>query len=206
MGSGRLIMRAIKKHGKENFKKEILYSYTTESEMNQKERELVTEEFCLRKDTYNLCVGGQGGFSYVNRLNLNNQNKNVEEIYKMVSDKLRGRKNPNFSQTLKEKHANGELNHTHFGARSNDHEIRLRAQSSDARKKRKDTFSKINHQQGSNNSQFGKCWITNGIENLKISKFDTIPDGWFKGRTLKPTNLCSVSHGAAKGSHDLEAK
>jgi hypothetical protein len=35
---------------------------------------------------------------------------------------------------------------------------------------------------GATNSQFGTCWITNGVENKKIKKEDIIPDGWIKGR------------------------
>lgn len=34
--------------------------------MDAKEAELVTEEFVARDDNYNLCVGGKGGWSYVN--------------------------------------------------------------------------------------------------------------------------------------------
>jgi hypothetical protein len=61
MGSGKLIQRAIAKHGIENFKKEILFIFDTELEMNSKEKELITEEFVARTDTYNLGVGGEGG-------------------------------------------------------------------------------------------------------------------------------------------------
>ena len=40
-------------------------------------------------------------------------------------------------------------------------------------------------QKGENNSQFGSCWITNGIENRKIKKDDKIPIGWKLGRVFK---------------------
>lgn len=66
MGSGKLLKRAQHKYGLENFEKQILHIYDTEEEMNAKEAELVTEEFCCREDTYNICVGGKGGFSYIN--------------------------------------------------------------------------------------------------------------------------------------------
>ena len=62
MGSGTLIKRAIEKYGIDFFKKEIIHVFENEDDMNLKERELVTEEFCNREDTYNLCVGGKGGF------------------------------------------------------------------------------------------------------------------------------------------------
>lgn len=66
MGSGKLLKRAIKKYGIDNFEKQILYIFDSEEEMNLKEKELVTEEFCEREDTYNLCPGGQGGFGFIN--------------------------------------------------------------------------------------------------------------------------------------------
>lgn len=62
MGSGKLIRYAILKYGEKNFKKEILFQFNNEVDMNAKEAELVTEDFCLREDTYNLCLGGKGGW------------------------------------------------------------------------------------------------------------------------------------------------
>ena len=38
---------------------------------------------------------------------------------------------------------------------------------------------------GDLNSQFGTCWITNGVENKKIKKGDSINEGWYKGRCIK---------------------
>ena len=66
MGSGKLLTRSQKKHGLENFKKDILFIFNNEEEMNSKEAELVTEDFCLREDTYNICPGGKGGWGYFN--------------------------------------------------------------------------------------------------------------------------------------------
>lgn len=73
-GSGKLISRAIEKYKIENFKKEILHIFDNEEEMNNKEKELVTIDFCLREDTYNETVGGYGGFYHIN-------NKKVKSYY-----------------------------------------------------------------------------------------------------------------------------
>ena len=58
MGSGKLLKRAIKKYGVENFTKEILFVFDNEQNMNDKEKELVI----ISEETYNLCEGGKGGF------------------------------------------------------------------------------------------------------------------------------------------------
>jgi hypothetical protein len=60
-GSGKKLELAIKKYGKENFTKEVLFIFDNEYEMNSKEKELITEEFVNRKDTYNVGIGGEGG-------------------------------------------------------------------------------------------------------------------------------------------------
>lgn len=61
MGSGKNILRAIKKYGKENFKKEILLYAKNEVALNFFERALVTPEFCALKTNYNLREGGGYG-------------------------------------------------------------------------------------------------------------------------------------------------
>ena len=63
MGSGKLIKQSIEKNGLHNFKKEILFIFDNENDMNEKEKELVI----ISEDTYNLCDGGNGGFSYINK-------------------------------------------------------------------------------------------------------------------------------------------
>lgn len=61
MGSGIKLRNAYKKYGIENFKKDILFILNSREEMIQKEKELVTEEFCNNYNTYNMCIGGHGG-------------------------------------------------------------------------------------------------------------------------------------------------
>jgi len=95
-GSGKALINAIKKYGKENFKKEIIYIFDNEVEMNSKEKELITEEFVLREDTYNLGVGGEGGphfkgktFSEISRNKISNKNSGrvlSEEHKKKISE------------------------------------------------------------------------------------------------------------------------
>lgn len=61
MGGGNRIEAAIKKYGKENFKREYIDFLPDEDSMYDREAELVTEEFVARPDTYNLIPGGRRG-------------------------------------------------------------------------------------------------------------------------------------------------
>ena len=61
MGSGRGIKAAIKKYGKNNFSKEIIEFFNSYEEMIAKEKEVVNESFISTSNTYNACIGGQGG-------------------------------------------------------------------------------------------------------------------------------------------------
>ena len=58
--------QAIAKYGIDNFSKEILAVFNTEKESAELEALLVTKDFCLREDTYNMHEGGYGGFSHIN--------------------------------------------------------------------------------------------------------------------------------------------
>lgn len=63
LGSGRTLTRAVKAHGKQEFKKEILFIYDNPDDAHAKEEELVDDAFAARKDTYNLTKGGRGRHS-----------------------------------------------------------------------------------------------------------------------------------------------
>jgi len=43
----------------------------------------------------------------------------------------------------------------------------------------------LKSQSGTKNSQYGTCWITNGMGSKKIFKGDVIPEGWMLGRKIK---------------------
>lgn len=65
-GSSSILKTAIRKYGKQNFVKEILFTYDNPEDMYAKENEIVTEEFVARNDTYNAKVGGVGGWEHIN--------------------------------------------------------------------------------------------------------------------------------------------
>lgn len=66
MGSGKILRLAQAKYGIDNFSKDILFKFDSASEMYAKEKELVSEEFVNDPLTYNLKVGGDGGWDHIN--------------------------------------------------------------------------------------------------------------------------------------------
>ena len=185
MGSGKYLKRAQELHGLDKFTKEILFVFDTPEEMYAKEAELVNEDFLATENTYNLKVGGFGGWDY-----LNSTGKNIEwtdpearanairltlkELYKdpalverstLVFDSVRDKA----KQALRDKYPNG----TFLGCKH----------TQEARQKIGER-NKI-AQAGQRNSQYGSMWITDGTRNAKIKKDDPVPNGWKPGRITK---------------------
>lgn len=167
LGSGKLLKRALQKHGRENFSKEILHVFDNEEEMNAKEAELITEEFCSLDTNYNLCRGGKGGWGFVNKNGSfagRKQSENQKKIAKgLMYDLLNHPKNKEWSSL------GGKTQKSMLGKK---HTIEARQKMSFAAKNRK------------SNSQTGTMWITNGAINKKIKAIDNIPEGWYKGRVV----------------------
>lgn len=67
MGSGVIIKSAMRKHGINNFSKDILGYFDTRALALEFEKSIVDTEFVGRSDTYNLVVGGANESSYGRR-------------------------------------------------------------------------------------------------------------------------------------------
>lgn len=113
LGSGTLLKQAIKKYGKENFIKEILYIFDNADEMVQMERDLVNEEFVNQRNTYNMEIGGSGGKIWTKELrdkmseskkdsipwNKGKKTGSLSEQHKQkMSDSLSGKNNPMYGK------------------------------------------------------------------------------------------------------------
>ena len=173
LGSGFLLQKSIEKYGRENFKRTILQFFDNKEEMFLYEKEIVTNDFIKRNDTYNIKIGGNGGFQYVN--------ENV-----LTSDlRSKGGKNAHLTLKLNRLGIYSENYKSVFANNSIQTALQKRANSLESLKKKKETYVKNKHQQGSKNSQFGTCWITNGQENKKIKKENLdlwLELGYYKGR------------------------
>lgn len=181
MSSSDIIKKAIKKYGKENFVKEILYFCESEYDMFTKEAEIVNEEFICRKDTYNLKIGGIGGFNHYN---------GTEQHKKSASKggKIAAQKTNAFIKEQKNNNTEWWQNRL----KSIKEENRKKAEmglcdgwknySEKEREERREKISQM--QKGSGNSQYGKYWISHPEtkEVLRINKDDIIPEGWVRGK------------------------
>lgn len=188
MGSGKVLKYAQAKHGITNFTKDILFVYDTPEQMYAKESELVNTDFITRDDTYNVMVGGCGGFDHIN---------STPEIY-LSQRRLNGVKN---NAKCQEAYISKLANDKHFKEKmrihavANLHKIRDKypfgafkgKTHTDEYKKRMSEIMSVK-QSGTRNSQYGTMWITNGTESIKIKKDVVIPDGWYKGRKQNTTN------------------
>jgi len=84
-GSGVALKKAIKKYGKENFTKEILKFCESEFEMYDLEKELVI----ISETSYNMTLGGVGGFSHIDNYGDNNSMRRSEQTRKKVSEAIK---------------------------------------------------------------------------------------------------------------------
>lgn len=84
-GSSKILKRAVKKYGLENFKKVFLCECTNSEEMFAKEKELVV----LGTDSYNLRRGGDGGWDQVNSgaFNPKHRDQHLEHL-KRINDSM----------------------------------------------------------------------------------------------------------------------
>lgn len=178
LGSGIELNEDIDKFGRENFKREILFDFDNIEDMDNKEKELVTEEFIARPDTYNMRIGGQkidpfivasfGGKKYVQMMHDNQEWWN--EVQKRIS---RGMKRVWKEHPEKFDHFRCDWTGRHH------------------REESKQKMREKNRilLRGERNGSFGKVWIYNESlqQNLMVRKEeveDFLKDGWKQGRKM----------------------
>lgn len=175
LGSGTLILRAIRKYGEENFRKEILYIFDNEKDMNDCEKSLVDNNFINSDNTYNLTCGGHGSWEFINKNGLNNINNNSRKAglihAKRMKDDPEYRKKTidTASKTFKQAHTQGKIKYNTFTGKKHTEE---------AKKKMSESSKKWNQ---------NKCWIFSRTENrskfIDKSLLSTyLNKGWVKGR------------------------
>lgn len=179
LGSGTYFSRALEKYGKENFEREILEYCDSDEEMHNAESRYITEDIVNDKNSYNLKLGGYGGWDYANKVLKENRSnpEYYEKWYRnVITANSSQSKRDKVSKTLK-------LHWKMFGAAWTGKHHKEST-------KRKISEKSAKHQKGSGNSQYGTCWISNTLikKSIKIKKeflFDYITEGWIKKRIIK---------------------
>jgi hypothetical protein len=188
LGSGRLLREAIVKYGIDSFRREIIAILDSEKEMFALEASIVDRNYVDRNDTYNLTLGGHGGFSHISKESMLERNLQINshrdyecELYK---ENLKASlATVDYSERNKRRR---ETLVNRYGCVPSS--FKGREHTDESKKKIGSANSK--HQQGTGNSQYGTCWIYNLHlkKNQKIPKCDLdawLDKGWHKGRKLK---------------------
>ena len=182
LGSGILLGRAVEKYGKENFAKEILFECKSNEEMNEMEASIVDEEFIARDDTYNVKLGGSGGFDYINKSGKNNANKPRECFVNAGKARAkwyweRYENDKEFREEMLQKRKNSITLQNFFKVGNS---FAGRQHTDESKSKMRN--SAVGKHAGKKNGAFGTCWITNGVENKRVPKATPLETGWKLGR------------------------
>ena len=180
MGSGKYLKYAQNKYGIENFIKEILFVFDNSNDMYSKESEIVNEDFLSDKNSYNLKIGGFGGWDYLNNRE-DNPTHSIDHMRMMrnhIPIETKRRSATLATAAFKKKYVENDnkLWYTTKGFSGKQHTTKT----IDHLRK-----AAIGKQDGNKNSQYGTMWITDGTKNKKIKKHEEIPEGYRKGRIIK---------------------
>ena len=173
LGSGKRLLRAVKKYGEQNFKCEILEFFEKREELLKREKEIVNEQLIKDPLCMNLQLGGNGGWT----------KEQQSENGKALSKKLK--ENFEFKKIFSEKRSLINKNEHKNGIRKCSIKNYWKG-----KKHKEETKNKIGNansikQKGEKNSQYGTCWIKKEKECKKIKKENLqnwINQGWIRGR------------------------
>jgi len=212
LGSGTILHKAIEKYGEENFFRVTLAEFDNQEDMFAMEAKLVNEEFVSRADTYNLKIGGHGGWDYANKRYKELLNdpvfyqKHLEKTKKATNGfKKKKETDPIFyANYIKGCKKGGLMSKGRVVSEETKNKLRKYRNSikdkpyhsTETKEKISNSLTGKTHSDstkekisnavsGKNNSQYGTIWITDGIENKKIKNVEQIPNGWNRGMTVK---------------------
>lgn len=181
LGSGKILGYSIGKHGRENHKKEILEFLPDRAALSAREAEVVNEELLADPLCINLKYGGEGGGFLAEKNKTNDFHKLGQQAMMRVKDHSASSKKT------------WELHYDKMRSILAPHAIAVQPVATEAARqkavieKRKATYAERGHMQGEKNSQFGTCWVTNGVKPIKIKKENLdeyLANGYRRGREI----------------------
>jgi hypothetical protein len=170
-----------------------------EEEMNLLEKCIVTEEFCNRKDTYNIMEGGSGGWGYLNSKNgpyVAGSEKRHDAMKKANKNRDLIKQANTCKNTYKQKKSN-KIEFQIFCQKVSMGVKQYKQNNPDWQVgKNNPMYGKVHTLESrqkmskhaiENNPMYGKIWICNfDLEESKVwNESDPIPEGWIKGRHSK---------------------
>ena len=176
IGSGTRFLNEVNKYGRENFKREIIEFLPSRKDLKARERSLVNEDMLKDPLCLNLKLGGEGGWDHL-----------PAEIVRANAIANSGFTNPSangFERIQEGRSRGGKIAGKMVGAATVKFAT-LAAASQSACEKRRQTMNERGHMQGEKNSQFGTCWVTNGVKPIKIKKEELdeyLMNGYRRGR------------------------
>jgi len=185
LGSGKILGYSRKKYGDENHVREIVDKCLSRDELKQRERDIVNEDLLKDPLNINLKYGGEGGWSELSKEQRSFLGKiggfSNRHLWSNET-KIKVKRALSISCTknnidLWANHREKMLNGTRKAA--------IAALSNSSKIKRKETLSSRRPHDGEKNSQFGTCWVTNGVKPIKIKKENLdeyLLNGYSRGR------------------------
>lgn len=188
-GSGTAIHEAEIKYGLKNFTKTIEAIFSTRAEVRLKEAEVVTQELVDDRMCYNMILGGcespkqQGGWILVNYAD---ESLRKEKMFSIPVEEYYRNKELYTSPFLDKVAYKNKYNWKEVRFLDPNDPLVLSGQFIGINSGVKQSQETIDKKIGEKNGSYGTVWITDGKENKKIKKEDIIPEGWKKGRVIKP--------------------
>ena len=167
LGSGKRIKAEIKKYGKQNFVREILEHLPSRDALCEREAELVCPELLKNPLCLNLKNGGEGGGTREVALAAWNKPEYAAKVKSGMSKWAAENKEASSTRTKKSAQTRIAKGQKPFGGaglnafKDKKHSEETRQQMCESQKGK---------QTGERNSQFGKCWVTNGVKSQSIKK------------------------------------
>ncbi|WP_407307903.1 GIY-YIG nuclease family protein [Acinetobacter sp.] len=182
-GSGTYLTNSLRYHGKEKHTKIILAFFETRKEAKDYEKLLITDEMRFtNKMCMNIAPGGGGGFiNEAHKIKFVNKASEAAKLGHMLhpsGSEVAKSRTAAAQETVKIRKSLGK-NYVIPSFAGRQHTVESKTAIGE-----KNSI----HQNGKNNSQFGKCWVTNDIESKSINKIyldEYLAKGFRKGRKIK---------------------
>lgn len=182
IGSGSILIKAIKKHGKENFSKEILTIAISQSEADVLEKYYIKKYDSTNPEKgYNILKGGQGTGRLENQTPWNKGKKGCQTAWNkgLILGPVTG-------EEYEKRYGNRVYDHEKLSKAHKGQPVRRGWHLSEETKKKMSEYRRAHGVMPP--SQKGKHWYTNGVENVMAFE---CPEGFIPGKTHHIDRQCS---------------